>query len=151
LQIQHFRKVIMAASHRWMRGMTAVIAVIAIVSGCNSRALDKVVVSGEVKFKGQPVSIGKITFDPIEGTDGPISGAAIKDGRYTADGKGGVPVGHHKVIIEGFRPPTDENGKVDSELGRAQYLPAKFNIASELTIEVKSDESPAVRDFNLDG
>lgn len=141
----------MAASDPLMRGIILLIAVIAIVSGCNSRTLDKVVVSGEVKFKGQPVSIGKITFDPIEGTDGPISGAAIKDGRYTADGKGGVPIGHHKVIIEGFRPPTDETGKFDPEAGRAQYLPARFNIASELTIEVKSDESPAVRDFNLDG
>jgi hypothetical protein len=149
--MQYSRELIMAAWDPLTRGIIALIAVVAIVSGCNSGGLEKVVVSGEVKFKGEPVSIGKITFDPIEGTDGPISGAAIKDGRYTADGKGGVPIGRHKVIIEGFRPPTDETGKVDPELGRAQYLPAKYNIASELIMEIKSDESPAVRDFNLDG
>ena len=118
--------------------------------GCGkSGALDKVVVSGTVTLDGEPIPNGEVLFYPIEGTPGSVSGGPIKDGKYTAKGRGGVPVGKHSVEIRAFRAPSRAGtGDLAVEGGPAvQYLPPKYNTQSEIDVEI--DSSNRTQDFAL--
>jgi hypothetical protein len=74
--------------------------------GCGgSKGPERFRVSGKVTFKGQPVPVGTIRFDPdpSKGNQGPQGSATIEDGRYdTAQGGHGVVGGPHVVRISGF-------------------------------------------------
>jgi hypothetical protein len=124
---------------------------LAALAGCGSGdGIKKVVVHGEVQFDGKPLPHGQILFYPLAETRGPVSTASINDGKFVAKSKGGVPVGKHQVKIEGYRRPTTAPPGVPIEdLGRVQYLPAKYNNQTELTTELTEDESPAIRDYSL--
>ena len=119
------------------------------IAGCSDDSkLSKVPLTGSVTLDGNPIPNGEILFYPLEGTRGSVSGGAIKDGKYIADGRGGVPLGAHKVEIRAFRAPKSPSSAAALEGGPAeQYLPRKFNIDSELKAEVNS--SSETLDFNL--
>jgi hypothetical protein len=124
------------------------------LSGCGRNGLDKVVVSGQVAYRGEPVNNGEILFYPSGDTKGPVSGASIKDGHYEAVGKGGVPVGTHRVVVRGFRAAARSAkaaataAKIGIEGGvREQYLPAKYNDQTTLEVTVNSDQ--VTHDFQL--
>ena len=72
------------------------------VIGCDRGGLERAVVTGSATYRGEPIANGEIRFVPTEGTQGPISGGAITEGVYTADGLGGVPVGTYRVEIRAF-------------------------------------------------
>ena len=115
-----------------------------LLNGCgrSGSGLEKVVVTGTVTLDTQPIANGEIRFHPIDGTQGPVSGAPIRDGKYIAQGKGGVPFGTHRVVITGFRP--GRNAAANPEGGPVeQYVPAKFNDQSILTAEVTADTETA--------
>jgi hypothetical protein len=107
--------------------------------GCGtSDGPQKVVVTGVVTYDGASIANGELRFYPIEGTKGAVSGGEILNGAYTAQGRGGVPVGKHRVEIQAFRPAQGqvagpEGGPVE------QYLPARFNEASTLTAKVTTE------------
>ena len=130
---------------------------LAILVGCGHSGPEKVVVQGQVTYQGQPVPNGDVMFYPIEGTTGPASGASIKDGQYVADGRGGVPLGKHRVEIRAYRSGSigpagsanDDDWRGRRGGQRQQYLPARFNTDSKLTVTVDSSEAPAVHDFQL--
>ncbi|BBO34633.1 hypothetical protein [Lacipirellula parvula] len=116
--------------------------------GCgNSSAIDKVVVSGVVTLDGQPISNGEIRFIPTSGTIGPVSGGAIKDGAYTAQAKGGVPIGTHQVEIKAYR--ANPKSKTASAEGGAaeQFLDARYNAQTTLTATIEPDTE--TKDFQL--
>jgi hypothetical protein len=128
-----------------------VLAVIfAAAGGCSRDELRRVVVCGEVKYAGQPISNGQVVFYPTGETPGPATAATITAGKYLADAKGGVPAGQHRVMIEAYRPPMARPGINIEDLGREQYIPAKYNTQTELKTELNEAESPAQRDFALD-
>jgi hypothetical protein len=118
--------------------------------GCGRDELNRVVVSGEVKYAGELIPNGQVVFYPTDDTPGPATAATITAGKYLADAKGGVPAGKHRVMIEAYRAPTARPGINVEDLGREQYIPAKYNTRSELTTELNEAESPAQRDFALD-
>ncbi len=127
----------------------------ALCLGCaDSGGLDKVTVEGTVTYNGNPVQNGEIRFVPIEGTQGPVSGAPIVEGRYEAIAKGGVPVGKHTVQIEGY--DTKGGGESQDMISggrtgaRVNYIPAKYHRESQLTLQVSGDKSSMNHDFNLD-
>ncbi|WP_145247842.1 hypothetical protein [Aeoliella mucimassa] len=128
---------------------------LAFSTGCGkSGGLDKVVVEGDVTYDGNPVQNGEIRFHPIEGTEGPVSGAPIVDGHYRAVAKGGVPVGKHSVQIEAY-DTTGNGGSSEMVAGgrtgaRVNYLPDKYHRTSELTVEITGDSSQTTEDFNLE-
>jgi hypothetical protein len=134
-----------------MAGALTAILLAALV-GCTSRDLDKVVVRGTVLFAGKPLPHGQIRFIPIGDTKGPISGGVIKDGTYIADGKGGVPLGHHRVEIYGYRPANRAAPAAFSAEGGAseQYLPGKYNGGSGLEVTVTADSGSRPIDFDLE-
>lgn len=118
--------------------------------GCGSSSgPEKIVVEGNVTFDGQPIPNGEIMFYPIEGTPGSVAGGPIKDGKYTAKSRGGVPVGRHRVEIRAFRAPSKPQTGPDAVEGGAaeQYLPLQYNAYSELTSVV--DASNPTQNFDL--
>lgn len=134
-------------------GEVATLTLIVVIAvGCvDSGGLEKVPITGTVTLDGQPIPNGEILFYPLQGTRGSVSGGSIKDGKYVADGRGGVPLGSHKVEIRAFRAPKKSlTGVAAVEGGPAeQYLPRKYNVQSELEAEV--DSSTSTLDFHLKG
>lgn len=134
---------------------TAMVIVLAVVLGCGEKSdLEKVIVSGEVTYKGQPVGAGDIRFDPVGETKGPVSGARIVDGKYTADGRGGVPVGEHIVRIRGFHTSSgggegDMLSSAGQRSGNPQYIPSNNNSHSDLYVTIESGEAEQTQDFHL--
>src|SRR5690606_33669329 len=105
---------------------------------------------------GKPLADGAIRFVPIGETRGPTWGAVIKDGKYATAGAG-VPVGTLLVEIEAHRPlpgystAPEASGGVD--IGGPpleQYLPAKYNPASDLQITIEPGSSALAKDFALE-
>lgn len=126
-----------------------------VVAGCGRGEMDRVVVSGAMTYNGHPVELGQIRLVPDQNTIAPTSGAAIIDGHYEINTKGGVPVGSHRVEIFGYEKgasPTEQGSDLRSKAGMGvgrQYLPPRFNSKSELVLDVRSDDGAVTRDFAL--
>lgn len=122
--------------------------------GCSKGAADRTIVSGAVTYQGQPVAAGRILFLPTAG-DGAFScGAEIADGRYEASAKGGVPAGTFAVKIFAYRDSSSPASKaevvgVSTDQPQEQYLPAKYNEKSELTLTVNPNQKQITQDFDL--
>jgi hypothetical protein len=67
--------------------------------GCGGRTGD---VSGQVRFKGEPLPSGRVTF-VCEGGDKPVLTADVRDGAYTIKG---APVGRCKIAVATFEAKT---------------------------------------------
>lgn len=120
--------------------ITLLILILIPATGCGGDGLEKVIVSGKVTYDGREVDNGEILFYPIADTKGPVSGGPIHDGWYKTTGKGGVPVGRHRVQIRAFKAnPEYKQDDPTSYAGRIQYLPDKFNKNSTLQVEIPSD------------
>ena len=132
-------------------------ALLAALGGCGGKGgPERVVVSGTVTYNGKPLPEGEIRFVPLSTCPVPTSGALIVDGQYRAEGHGGVPVGTHKIQIEAYRkgaaaspagrrvPPMAAPGD-----GRMQYLPAKYNLNTQLEITVSPGSPPITKNFEL--
>lgn len=114
-----------------------------VVVGCGKSAGDRVGISGTVTFDGQPVQSGSISFRPSESTRGPSAGAAIVDGAFVVPADKGVAAGQYRVEILGtrktgrsFNDPVFGATDVDE-----QYIPARYNNRSELTADIRADNS----------
>ena len=88
--------------------------------GC-SESSGKLIVKGEVTFKGSKLSNGNIQFFPLEAGKGESAGTMIKDGSYEIPSVHGLIPGKYKVVIscaeevknppinfKGSSPPTEE-------------------------------------------
>ena len=140
-------------------------------SGCG-RNESVVVVEGAVRYAGERVMNGDIRFYPIEGTQGPTVGAPIVAGQYQAVNKGGVSIGTHRIVIRAFvlenvGPVSGQTAGGDllasvspnrrskppmplyAAEGREQFIPGKYNVQSELTVEVTGDTNPQTINFDL--
>ena len=122
---------------------------VAVGCGRLSDEPERVTVSGTVTYQGQAVEDGRILFIPLEGTVGPSSGGPVRNGTYSIDHKGGVPVGTHRVKLEAYRKA--QAGEFDplEEDPVVQYLPGKYNSESELTLSVPTGSDPISKDFTL--
>ncbi len=115
-----------------------------IFAGCGPSGPVTHSVSGAVTFDGAPVTDGEIVFRDAAGQEKSYGGP-IADGKYSFESSPGKKT----VEISAMR---EVPGKMDtSNPGeevplREQYIPEKFNGASELTAEV-TDSEPI--DFDL--
>lgn len=129
----------------------------AVFVGCGGdRGPQRVVVSGSITYNGTPVTEGRIRFVPMAVSDAPVSGAYIVDGRYQVDGRGGVPLGMHKIQIEGYRtsnagtlPDLTKPGRRNKASSDGQYLPKKFNTDTQLEITIQPGSQNITKDFAL--
>lgn len=140
--------------HRWPVVLLLAVCCVS-AAGCRRGGPERVVVRGTVTYEGEPVQYGQIRFLPAEGTEAPASGGYISGGRYVADGKGGVPVGTHRVEITGIRPDpefahlADQLGDAEDELPTQQYIPEQYNTRSRLTITIPPGSRRIEKDFEL--
>ena len=134
--------------------LVAAVLSAALLSGCGrGDGPERVVVSGTVTYRGQPLEKGQIQFFPAQGTKAPMAGAEIVAGKYKVDAKGGVPVGTHRVEILALRPaPLPKNlppEALDQGVPMQQYIPAKYNAKSELELTIAPGSRPVAKDFSL--
>jgi hypothetical protein len=125
-------------------------------SGCGgNREPERVIVSGTITYQGKSITAGQIRFVPVRTSGMPASGAFIENGKYRADGRGGVPIGTSKVEIDAFRPvsrPGQPAAAVPVLRGRqerVQYLPRQFNVDSQLKITIEPGSKEITKDFDL--
>ena len=86
-----------------MEGVAAALVLIAVaaITGCGDDGPQRVQVSGEVSYNGQPVPVGTIVFTPdaSKGNSGPQGAAAIRNGKYdTAADDGRNPVAGPTIV-----------------------------------------------------
>jgi len=102
---------------------TLVLLVLAVglplAGGCGKSKVQRHNLSGKVTFRGKPVPVGLIVFEPdaTKGSRGPQGYAQIFDGRYETDkfGKGAV-LGAMNVEITGFPPGDGSEGNPGAPL-----------------------------------
>ena len=122
---------------------------ISLLVGCGDSG--RFPIKGSVKFDGTPVKKGYIVILPMPGTEGPAAGSDIIDGTFNVSAEKGVFEGHFKVEIKGWRESkkmTEDFVTGEKYADPVQFLPAKFNTKSELTMDVEADKESY--DFNLE-
>lgn len=117
--------------------------------GCDSPRQS---IRGTVSLDGKALSKGYISFRPLPNTPGPTAGAEIVDGKYTVASAKGPFTGQFRVEITasratGMRTEDELTGKAVESY--EQFLPSKYNSASELTAEITDRGSNRV-DFALE-
>jgi hypothetical protein len=126
--------------------LTAVCLVFAGTAGCSPDS-GKGTVTGTVTLDGQPLKSGLIRFIPADGRT-PTAEATITDGEFSAQ----VPLGEKRISIsapkvvgkrKAYETPDSPTVDIVEEL-----LPARYNVASELTLNVKGGRQDA--EFKLE-
>jgi len=116
--------------------------------GCGS---DRHGLTGKVTLDGQPLEDGSISFRPVGDTAGPTAGATISGGEFRVEPNAGTLPGEFRVEITASRK-TGEQMYDDLRGGTVevhrQFLPARYNSASELTATV-SESGPNQFQFDL--
>lgn len=127
-----------------VRTAVFLVLVATLCTGCEAGKFGEV--SGEIKYQGKVIDQGAITFVPVDGS-GPSAGSAIVDGKYLARK---VPVGDAKVRISGVKVTGKQKMYDDADSPFVQtsseFMPAKYNSASEITYKVL----PGEQKWNLD-
>jgi hypothetical protein len=105
--------------------------------GCGS---GNVPVAGDVTYEGQPIDDGAITFVSQGGEPETKASCHIAGGKYKFEADRGPAPGKYRVEVTwlkktGKKVPTGDGDPQDEKV---QVLPAKFNVQSTLTAEVKS-------------
>ena len=111
-----------------------------IPAGCGQSS-NRAPVEAAVTLDGEPLDEGAVTLLPLPGTSSPSAGANISQGRFSIPVKGGPLPGEFRVEIVAMRP-------ISNSIDYEQYLPARYNKQSELTIEIK-DDGPNEFTFDL--
>jgi hypothetical protein len=121
---------------------------LAILSGCGPSGPKLYGVSGTVKYKGDPIKLGMISFRAENGAAG---AAEIKDGKYELPPVAGLQEGKYRVAIT-YPDPKVPAPRPDEPPGPAaqarEMLPPKYNDKTELTAEIKPQNSNEVN-FDL--
>jgi hypothetical protein len=134
---------------RWHRGLWlyALLAAPGVgAAGCTASSAGPAAqaVAGRVRVDGDPLKTGTIIFFPYDNgkTIRTVSGSAIiENGRFTVPrSKGLVPARYRIAVFEG----KDENVQADPKSGdlvaavqAKDKLPARFNLETELEVEIK--------------
>lgn len=128
---------------RWVRSVGLLSFPLLILMGCSSSNSKEVVVSGVVKFNGEPLPGGTITFISVNEKDKVATAGINEDGTYSI---GKAPVGDVKVTIIGPSRPSDKSKGTKPPL----TIPKTYEKAesSKLTYTVTT-ESKQTKDFDL--
>ncbi len=135
-----------------MRRLTGLLLVLCI-SAC-AQEPPRAAIEGEVTLAiGQPLPTGTIRFLPLDGAAGAIAFAEISEGKYRLASTKGPALGKNRVEITALRKSGEKIPVPDGPPGQfqevdEQYLPARFNINSTITVEIIPGQNK--KDFRLD-
>ncbi|MCP4589214.1 MAG: hypothetical protein GY842_00580 [bacterium] len=109
---------------------------------------------GTVSYQGQPVEEGRIIFFPVDGTPGPSTGTAVKQGRYEVPARSGPRAGGvYRVKITAVGPERSYSpnlsGNGPKYTVRDQFIPAEFNRKSTLQVNIAARAEENQHDFEL--
>lgn len=96
-----------------------------------------------VTFDNEPLNQGYLTFQPEPDTPGPSTAADIVEGNFSIPSQMEVLPGTFRIQIEFHRPSGEKQKKPrNGELFEVQeqFIPARYNSASTLTVEVKNNQ-----------
>ena len=121
------------------------IAIFACFVGCGPES-NVAKISGTVSIDDKPTENGAISFVPVSGK-GPTGGTEIKEGKFTSE----AAIGECKVEIRvskvvGKKKLYDTPDSPERDL-LEEVLPAKYNEATELRVEIKKGVN--TKDFDL--
>jgi hypothetical protein len=120
-------------------------ALCALLTGCQEAGPDRAPISGRVTVGGQPLAAGRILFEPIAPTEGPVTSAVVVDGAYRLPEEEGPIVGKHHVELEAELPlgfALDDEQAFAKRGGKrlpANPIPPQYNRRSTLQVEVRAD------------
>jgi hypothetical protein len=123
----------------------ATLVLTAFTCGCGSNGPPLGQVKGTVTLDAKPVEGATITFEPVSGGLPPAYGKTDASGAYElwyGRGSRGAAVGEAQVRINTF-----EEARDDGQKRRPEIIPAKYNVKTELKVEVK--RGAQVYDFPL--
>lgn len=128
----------------WLLPVLTVASILLGGAGCSrvTKGPPRHTVQGRVTFRGEPVPVGRISFEPdtAAGIDGPPGVAEIVNGRYETDRRFGAITGRHVVRIEGYEAPGPE------PLGPDDALKPLFR-EYQTTVELPAE--PSTQDFDV--
>jgi len=128
-----------------VRFATAGLLAAACLAGCGGGGPELVPVKGTVKYKGQPLPTGSITFHPAKGrpATGTIKDGAIQDVTTVTAGDGAT-AGTAKVTVQA------NSGGGDMYAPRKSLIPDKYGDPekSGLTAEIKAGGGDLAFDLN---
>ena len=138
---------------RHHQGISFLLVLLAIIAGCGRGGLRRLDVHGTVSYQGTPVDDGEIVFSP-RASGLPMAVGTIVGGKYGVPKQLGPALGAYEVKITAFRKtgkkvspsPYSEQRLAADEV--EQIIPAKYNEATELRVELGADQSQY--DFKLD-
>ena len=122
------------------RRTLALICCIVAVTGCGG--VQRESLEGVVTLDGQPLQNGYITFQPQSDTRGPTAGAQIDSGKFAIPASKGTFAGHFRVEIISTRLSGRTIADRDGTLvpAKEQFLPKKYNVQSNLEVQVNPNE-----------
>lgn len=132
----------------WQAVMLAV--GIILLGGCGHSGRQEV--GGTVTLNGAPLEKGYIAFQPKPGTASPSAGGEIVGGKFLVSSAKGLLPGKFRVEITASRV-TDR--KVRDRLTgnlvplEEQYIPAKYNTASQLELTIPQEGGKVTKNFDL--
>jgi len=121
------------------------LAAVLFAAGCSDPTVADV--SGNVTVGGKPLAEGSVKFVPKDGKS-TTAGGTVKDGRYSVRMSPGtmiVSFSAGKVIGKKKAYNTPDSPEIPIT---AEALPAKYNVKTELTLEVKPGSNS--KDWALD-
>jgi hypothetical protein len=122
-----------------LAGLVLILLLIVSGLGCADPSGGREAVSGEIRFKGEPLDQGTIQFIPTAEQD-TTSGGMIHEGRYAVEKVRGLKPGKYKVVISSGDP---KESAPPGELPGAPFpvakerIPTEYNRATKQEVEVK--------------
>jgi|GEM_PF-791893 len=122
-------------------GLSLAIALSWFAAGCSEAGPARQPISGTITLDGKPLTVGTITFAPLDGTT--AATAPIQDGTYRLSRSEGPAPGRYQVEISAVRPtgrriahPDLPSETIDEV---RNIVPPNYNVQTELAVEVKPD------------
>ena len=133
-----------------------------ILSGCSDPFAGRQAVSGTVNFKGEPLKVGLIMFEPQDKQD-TTAGAPIEKGSYSISRQKGLKPGKYLVRIsagDGVTPARLGSDKNREDVQEAagpggskniiskELIPPTWNSATQQTVTIEGS-GPNTKDFDI--
>ena len=118
---------------------------------CGCGGSGRLALQGTVTLDEEPIEKGVIQFVPLPGTKGPSAGGTITNGAYLVIAENGVLPGRFRVEITASQATGRQlvdRSSAERIAERTNYVPARYNVSSELTSTVTVD-GPNRFDFSL--